>query len=56
MQNATVTEESDMNETGLNEESETENVRLCSGLAGEINRPQFLFYPLIESSNIPRYN
>ena len=26
MQNATVTEESDMNETGLNEESETENV------------------------------
>jgi hypothetical protein len=28
----------------------------CSGLAGEIDRPQVLFYPLIESSNIPRYN
>jgi hypothetical protein len=27
-----------------------------SGLAGEINRPQVLLYPLIESSNIPRYN
>jgi hypothetical protein len=27
-----------------------------SGLAGEIDRPQVLFYPLIESSNIPRYN
>jgi hypothetical protein len=26
MENTTVTEESDMNETGLNEESETENV------------------------------
>jgi hypothetical protein len=26
MENATVTEESDMHETGLNEESETENV------------------------------
>jgi hypothetical protein len=74
-----------MNETGLNEESETENVepttsrlinqdiesddvslepirnqlissngsrrgchKLCRGLAGEINRPQFLFYPLID--------
>ena len=30
--------------------------RYCSGLAGEIDRPQVLFYPLIESSNIPRYN
>ena len=28
----------------------------CSGLAGEIDRPQVLFYPLIEFSNIPRYN
>ena len=30
--------------------------KLCSGLAGEIDRPQVLFYPLIEFSNIPRYN
>ena len=30
--------------------------KYCSGLAGEIDRPQVLFYPLIESSNIPRYN
>jgi hypothetical protein len=30
------------------------NTTYCSGLSGEINRPQVLFYPLIESSNIPR--
>ena len=33
-----------------------EELLYCSGLAGEIDRPQVLFYPLIESSNIPRYN
>ena len=32
-----------------------QDIWYCSGLASEIKSPQVVFYPLIESSNIPRW-